>query len=144
MFSPEQKDKAIISDEFPEDIFTAPGKIQRLTTFQGIKGDELNDAQKKQLEYLIMEYFRNFERDKTGYYHDKLLNNGVHEIYFGWIGGNERVSNHYYVINGPDFLIEYDNAGWVYEGDHIHTIFRDKSDDFSEDILKAHYLQHKH
>ena len=91
-----------------------------------------------------MEYFRNFERDRASYYHDKLINNGVNEIYIGWIGGNERVSNHYYVINGPDFLIEYDNAGWVYEGDHIHTIFRDKSADFSEDILKAHYLQHKH
>ena len=144
MFTPEQKNKAIISDEFPEDIITAPGKLKRLTTFQGIKGDELSEKQKKQLEYLIMEYLRNFERDKVGSYLDRLNKNGIDEIYFGWIGGNKRVSNHYYVINGPDFLIEYDNAGWIYEGDHIHTIFRDKSDDFGEDILKTHYLQHKH
>lgn len=144
MFSQEQKIRAIISEEFPEDIITAPGKPQRLTKYQGIKGNELNNEQKKQLEYLIKEYLTNFERDKASYYYDKLMKNGVNEIYFGWIGGNERESNHYYVINGPDFLIEYDNAGWIYEGDHIHTIFRDKGDDFSEDILKSHYLQHKH
>ena len=144
MLSSEQKIKAVISEEFPQDIITAPGKPQRITTYQGIKGNELNDEQKEQFRYLMMEYFRNFERDKAGYYVDQLMKNGIDEIYFGWIGGTERVSNHYYVINGPDFLIEYDNAGWIYKGDHIHTVFRDKKDDFGEDILKTHYEQHKH
>ena len=144
MLSEAQKTKAIISDQFPRDIITAPGKPQRLTSFQGIKGSALNNEQKEQFQYLILEYLRNFEREKAGQYINKIHNNGVDEIYFGWIGGNKRMTNHYYVINGPDFLIEYDNAGWIYNGDHIHTIFRDKKDDFGDDLLKTHYLQHKH
>jgi len=144
MFSQEQKIKAVISEEFPKDIITAPGEPQRLTKYQGIKGSELNNEQKQQFQYLILEYLRNFERVKAGYYIDNLMKKGIEEIYFGWIGGAKRETNHYYVINGPDFLIEYDNAGWIYEGDHIHTIFRDKKNDFGEDLLKTHYLQHKH
>lgn len=144
MLSPEQQSVAVFSKDFPRDIITAPGEPQRLTEFQGIKGSALTDPQKQQLKYLILEYLTNFERERSGYYMDKLMKGGVDNIYFGWIGGKQRETNHYYVIHGPDFLIEYDNAGWIYEGDHIHTIFRDKRDDFGEDLLKTHYRQHQH
>jgi len=144
MLSLEQRTTAVISQEFPQDIITAPGKPQRLTEFQGIQGSKMTDTQKQQLQYLILEYLMNFERERSGYYLDKLMKDGVDDIYFGWIGGTQRETNHYYVIHGPDFLIEYDNAGWIYQGDHIHTIFRDKRDDFGEDLLRTHYRQHKH
>ena len=34
--------------------------------------------------------------------------------------------NNNYVINGPDFLIEYDIAAWIYQGDYNHTMFKGK------------------
>ena len=144
MLTENQKSTATISNDFPKDIITSPSGPQRLTTYEGIKGSDLTDKQKTQLKYLILEYLRNFERERAGDYINNIQTNGVENIYFGWIGGDIHDSFHYYIINGPDFLIEYDNAGYFHKGDHIHTIFRDKKDDFGEDLLKEHYQKEKH
>jgi hypothetical protein len=32
---------------------------------------------------------------------------------------------HYYILNGPTFLIEFDNRGFG-NGNHIHCIWREK------------------
>jgi len=50
-----------------------------------------------------------------------------------------------FFINGPTFLIEFDNAGGPRgSANHIHTIWREKGNEFGEDILKKHYLEEKH
>ncbi len=36
-------------------------------------------------------------------------------------------------------MIEFDDAGWFFDGDHIHSIVRDKHNNFNENILKNHY-----
>ena len=94
---------------------------------------------------LIMEYINNLEHDKAHEYANKIYNSGIDNIYFAWIGSYEPLKPHYYVINGPDFLIEYDNVGFSDDpGNHIHSIWREKGNDFGEDILKSHYEHHKH
>lgn len=144
MMTAEQLELAIISEEVPKDILTHPKSGKRLLQYQGIKGNQLTAAQKSHLKKLIFEYLSNLESEYADTYKNSLLENGIESIYFGWIGGRERVTDHYYVINGPDFLIEYDNVGWIHKGDHIHTIFRDKKNDFGQDLLKQHHLKHKH
>ena len=41
---------------------------------------------------------------------------------------------HYYRIQGPRFLIEYDCS--QNDGNHIHTVWRDFSGDFGRDLLR--------
>lgn len=144
MLDAEQLELAIISEEVPKDILTSPDSGKRLLDYQGINGSQLTEKQKAQLHKLIFEYLSNLEEDYALKFKKSLSERGVESIYFGWIGGRERVTDHYYVINGPDFLIEYDNVGWIHKGDHIHTIFRDKKSDFGEDLLKKHHIIHKH
>lgn len=144
MLSADQLELAILSKEVPKDILTSPVSGKRLLEYRGIKGDQLTSEQKSQLKKLIFEYLLNLEEGYAEKFKNSVLNSGIESIYFGWIGGNERVTDHYYVINAPDFLIEYDNVGWIHKGDHIHTIFRDKKNDFGEDLLKQHHLNHKH
>ncbi|MBK8089144.1 MAG: DUF3500 domain-containing protein [Chitinophagaceae bacterium] len=49
------------------------------------------------------------------------------------------------MLNGPTFLIEFDNAGGPRgKANHIHTIWREKGNEFGEDVLKKHYQQEKH
>ncbi len=55
LLNEQQKSIAIISDEFPMDIITSPEGPQRLTEYQGIKGEALNEKQKSQLKHLINE-----------------------------------------------------------------------------------------
>ena len=67
----------------------------------------------------------------------KILKAGVDKVGFGWAGGFERGQPHYYRIQGPTFLIEYDNT--QNNANHVHSVWRDFEGDFGEDLLKKHY-----
>jgi uncharacterized protein YhbP (UPF0306 family) len=139
-----QKSQATLPGKVPGDIITSPNRPQWLEEYQGIKGAELNEGQQKILHYLIEEYIGNLDKEKAAEYMDKLHVRGLGEVYFAWIGSYEPMKPHYYVIHSPDFLIEYDNTGFLDNANHIHTIWRENGNDFGEDILKKHRMDHKH
>lgn len=142
--SEEQKAVATLSQDVPGDIITNPNFKGRLTEYQGIKASALNTQQKQLLEYIIEEYVNNLEHEKAAEYLNKITKSGLDNIYFAWIGSFQHQKPHYYIINGPDFIIEYDNVGFQKNGNHIHSIWREKGNDFGEDLLKEHYLtEHK-
>ena len=142
--SENQKAKAILTQEVPKDIITNPKSSQRITTYSGISAAEFNEDQREVLKILIQEYTHDFEHQTAHRLYDKILKTGLSKVYFAWIGSKERNKPHYYVINGPDFLIEYDNVGFQNDGNHIHAILREKGNDFGADILKEHYLNSDH
>ena len=49
---------------------------------------------------------------------------------------------HYYRIQGPTFLIEYDNS--QNNANHQHIVWRDFKGDFGDDLLAAHYAAAPH
>lgn len=142
--SPEQQKVATLSVAVPRDILTNPESSQRLDSYQGIKASDLNESQKEILFKLIGEYINNLESQKASTYFDKMKASGMDQIYFAWIGSYEIRKPNYYVIHSPDFIIEFDNYGFNNDGNHIHSIWREKGNDFGEDILRSHYLQDKH
>ena len=79
----------------------------------GVEGGELAEAE--------AEKFRG----------DKLL-----DVHFAWAGGIERGQPHYYRIQGPRFLAEYDNT--QRDVNHIHSVWRDPEGDFGDDVLAQH------
>jgi len=52
-------------------------------------------------------------------------------------GGIEAGDQHYYRIQTPVFLIEYDKT--QDNGNHIHSVWRDFNGDFGQDLLAQHY-----
>lgn len=145
MLTTEQKKKATMSSEVPGDIITGAETGIRLIDYWGIKGADLYKKQKAVLQYIIREYVFNMEYEKAAEEYEKILKAGVDNIYFGWIGPYDEYKAHYFVLNGPTFLIEFDNAGGPRRnGNHIHTIWREKGNEFGEDILKKHYQEEKH
>jgi hypothetical protein len=44
---------------------------------------------------------------------------------------------HYYRVQGPTFLIEYDNT--QNDSNHVHSVYRDLKNDFGMDVLREHY-----
>ncbi len=142
--SDEQKDKAILSRDVPGDILTAPGSEQRLDDYVGISADQLDDQQEKLLHYIIEEFIGNLEYSKRDEYMAMLHAIDKKDIYFAWIGALAPKNPHYYQINTPIFLIEYDNVGFQKNGNHIHAIWREKGNDFGADILRQHRMDHEH
>jgi hypothetical protein len=65
------------------------------------------------------------------------LKKAGNNLYFAWAGVEERGGPHYYRVQGPDFLIEYDNT--QNNANHVHSVWRDLNGDFGEDLLKGHY-----
>ncbi len=64
---------------------------------------------------------------------------GLDKISFAWAGGLDRTKQTYYRIQGPTFLIEFDN--FQGNGNHVHTVVRDLKGDFGHDLLAAHYAK---
>ena len=61
---------------------------------------------------------------------------GLEKLTFAWAGALERGQKHYYRVQGPTFLIEYDNT--QNDGNHIHSVWRDFHGDFGRDLLREH------
>lgn len=139
-----QQAKAVLSQAVPKDIITSPQGSQRIMDYYGIPASQFDPNQQDILKMLIQEYIHNFEHPIAHRLYDKLMKTGLDKVYFAWIGSRENNQPHYYVINAPDFLIEYDNVGFQNDGNHIHAILREKNNDFGDDLLKRHYAEAKH
>ncbi len=144
MLDNQQKNKAVLKQDVPKDIITSPNSSQRIDTYYGLPVKEMSKDQITILKLLIQEYTHNFAHQKAHQLYSKIEKSGVKKIYFAWIGSLEPNKPHYYIINGPDFLIEYDNVGFQNDGNHIHAILREKGNDFGADILKQHYMEGGH
>ena len=144
LLNDEQKAKAVFEDKVPGDIITSPDRPQWISEYRGIKGSELNPEQQKVLHYLIEEYIGNLETQKADEYMAILHEGGLDEVYFSWIGSLEPMKAHYYLIHSPDFIIEYDNVGFLDNANHIHSILRKNNSDFGADILRKHRIDHNH
>ncbi|HTH55253.1 MAG TPA: DUF3500 domain-containing protein [Cyclobacteriaceae bacterium] len=140
-----QKKKAIQSTAVPRDIITSAESGKRLIDNWGIPSADLNKNQRAILQNMIREFVFNMESEKAIEEYSKIEKAGLDHIYFGWIGALEEKQGHYYVINGPTFLIEFDNSGGPRnEANHIHSIWREKGNEYGEDVLKKHYQIDKH
>jgi hypothetical protein len=65
---------------------------------------------------------------------------GVENLVFAWAGSASPGERHYFRIQGPTLLIEHDNT--QANGAHIHSVWRNPTDDFGDDVLAEHYRQH--
>ncbi len=132
-----QRKKAIVDDVAPKDIISlATRKAQPLQP-AGILMPDLNAGQKEALNSIIVLYAERLRPELAGNDLGKILKAGVDKVGFAWAGGLERGQPHYYRIQGPTFLIEYDNT--QSNANHVHSVWRDFEGDFGEDLLKKHY-----
>ncbi len=140
--SAEQQNKAIISREAPYDIITARDRKITIHKFEGIPAYALTPEQRKMLFNLIDLYLNRMDESLAEKERREIMNWGLDNIYFAWAGGIEKGEKHYYKIQSPALLIEYDNS--QNGGNHIHTVIRDSNSDFGEDILSDHYKMEDH
>lgn len=144
--SPALRKKATREGEVPADIITGAESGKRLIEPWGIRAAEMNGEEKTLLERIIREFVFNLEYEKALVEYEKIRKAGLDNIWLGWIGSYREDQQHYFVINGPTFLIEFDDrsGGPNRAANHIHAIWREKGNDFGEDVLKQHYLKEKH
>lgn len=134
-----QRKAAIFSDTAPKDIITGAEKRAKPLSPQGIGYAQLNATQRERLVDLVKLYvgrWRTVLADETM---AEIKAAGFENLSFAWAGGLQPGEGNYYRIQGPTFLIEFDNT--QNKANHIHTTFREFKDDFGHDLLREHYAK---
>ena len=142
-----QRRDAVFDTRTFGDIVT--GNKEKVEPLQpvGIAAAQLSEAQRAQLLKLIEVYARTFEPGLAEARMARVRDGGIEKVRFGWAGATEKGKQHYYRVQGPLFLIEYDAT--QDGGNHIHSVWRDFNGDFGRDLLREHYenvkgTAHKH
>jgi hypothetical protein len=131
-----QRGKAVTSATAPNDIATMNTvKIDPLAT-AGIAYGELRPNQREMLMKVVDAYVSPMASDVAADRMARLQKAGLDGIRFAWAGEAERGKRHYYRVQGPTFLIEYDNT--QNNANHIHSVWRDFQGDFGRDLLREH------
>ena len=133
---------AKIGDMAPPDILTSNQREAAMQDDLGVAYRDLDANQRGALWSIIEEYAGAQPTAVVDQRLTAIRNAGLDSIKFGWMGGAARGDPHYYRIQGPTFLIEYDNT--QDNANHAHSVWRDFKGDFGRDLLAAHYQRFRH
>jgi uncharacterized protein DUF3500 len=137
-----QRAVAIFDKTAPGDIITMNNRKADPLKPEGVSAEQLNKQQKALLEKLLDEYLSRMPQDIADERSKKLRAAGFDKIHFAWAGGVNKGDPHYYRVQGPTFLVEYDDT--QNNANHIHSVWRDFNGDFGDDLLREHYRTSQH
>jgi hypothetical protein len=132
-----QKKRALIADEAPSDILTKQESQVRPLEALGLAAKAMRPRQAAALTRLIECHAASLRKELVSARLDKIRREGFAKILFAWAGGTQPGEGHYYRIQGPSFLIEYDNT--QNGANHAHVVWRDFTGDFGRDLLREHH-----
>lgn len=139
---PEQKKAAVVDAVAYPDILTSNHRKAALNGQpNGLAVGKMTAAQRDKLLAIVREYTGNLA-EESKQWREAQLKQAADKLFFAWAGGPEFKDPHYYRIQAPTFLIEYDCT--QNQGNHIHSVWRDFTGDWGGDLLAAHYHHGHH
>ncbi len=121
----------------PSDILTDSAPRVTPGNPEGIALSSLSDRQRDKLTNLIHVYVDRMTVEIAANQWKRIEGDGLDTVTFAWKGGPKVGDPHYYAVQGPRFLIEYDNT--QNNANHIHSVWRDYLSDWGDDMLGKHY-----
>jgi Protein of unknown function (DUF3500) len=127
---------AVVAGQAPGDIRTgtSPRAREGIEPL-GVSATRLGPGPRAALGELVALYLERLPAELAAREADRLA--GA-ELHFAWEGPVTPGRRHYYRVQGPDLLIEYDTTD---DGNHAHTVLRRPRSDFGDDVLAAHYRE---
>jgi hypothetical protein len=110
--------------------------VEYTETPRGIAGRDLDAGQRELLRGLLGTYVDRVPEEVSPSYDEAALD----EVHLAWAGPTEPGAPHYYRLQGPRLLAEWDNT--QRGANHAHSVWRDPSSDFGLDVLAAHRARH--
>lgn len=133
----EQKKTAIVAEVALKDIITMASRKAALEGQpSGLSAAKMTQKQRQLLMNLLDEYANNIPEQGAAARREQIKKAGTN-LNFAWTGGINRGEGHYYRVQGPTFLVEYDNT--QNGNNHVHSVWRDYNGDFGYDLLGNHY-----
>jgi len=137
-----QRESAIYSNTAPREVIT--GNLRQVEALppKGLSAGDMTSAQVKLVRQILQEYTRRYRPELAEGDLKRMEESGIKKLFFTWAGALEPGQGHYYRVQGPTFLLEFDNT--QNDANHIHTVWRDLGRDFGRDLLRLHYQQMPH
>ncbi len=107
---------------------------------KGVAGAELDTGQREVLRLLLDTYFGRVPAEVSPL--PRYDDAGLDAVHLAWAGPTEPGAPHYYRLQGPRLLIEWDNT--QRGANHAHSVWRDPVADFGLDVLARHHATHQH
>jgi hypothetical protein len=131
-----QQKVAIVTTTAYKDIFTMASRKAVLENQpSGLSAAKMNSKQYDLLLKLCDEYAGNMT-EQLAEARREMIRKAGKKMFFAWAGVKEKGGPHYYRVQAPAFLIEYDNT--QNDANHIHSVWRDYQGDFGMDLLGQH------
>jgi len=134
--SPDQLRLAVVNATAPTDILTMNKNDITPLPDEGLLYSALQPKQQELLVRIIEVYTSTMEADVAAERMAVVKRAGLDKLRFAWAGETDKGKKHYYRIQGPTFLIEFDNT--QNDGNHVHSTWRDFNGDFGRDLLREH------
>ncbi|MGH2685362.1 MAG: DUF3500 domain-containing protein [Actinomycetota bacterium] len=123
-----QRRASVISDRAPDDIVTGAAPTVDHIADEGVAVGDLSGEAAELAETLVRLYVTRLAAVPPPPDRNAMR--------FVWAGSPEVGRPHYYRLAHPRFLVELDNTQ---DGaNHVHTVWRDPSNDFGDDLLRRH------
>jgi uncharacterized protein DUF3500 len=136
-FSEAERKKAIFDVTAPREMITGENREANPLDPGPISYAAMSPDQRRLLEKIMDVYLGRVSPELAKTRLEAVRKAGMDKITFGWAGVLEVGGPHYYKVQGPTFLIEYDNT--QNDANHIHSVWRDFNGDFGRDLLREHY-----
>lgn len=105
---------------------------------KGLPAAAMTGSQREGLQTLLDLYFtRAAEPIAESYQVRYRGDDQLDALHVAWAGALKAGEPHYYRIQGPGLLIEYDNT--QRRANHVHAVWRDPTGDFGVDTLAHHH-----
>lgn len=131
-----QRSTAVLSETAPNDILTAAKVDITPLSPTGLAHAAMTPPQRELLMKVLDAYAGLMADDIAADRMGKIRSAGLDKVSFAWAGPVERGQKHYYRVQGPTFLIEFDNTQG--NGNHVHAVWRDFNGDWGRDVLREH------
>jgi hypothetical protein len=131
----EQQKQAILGVEV-RNLVLGPGADGKMIVPEGVRVATFAPAQRTMLVELAREWV-GILGDEAAAAKMKEIESGLAATYFAWAGPTTAGKGAYFRIQGPAVFIEYAPQGQGENNiDHIHTIYRDPTNDYAARVTK--------
>lgn len=138
--SPSERDGATIAGDHdvPADIVTGNARsAPEWLEPTGVAAEELGGPAARLLRQLVEVYLARLPAEVA---ERERAETSDADVRFGWAGRLGEGQPHYYRLQSPTFLVEYDNTQ---DGaNHAHSVWRSRAGDFGADLLLRHHEAH--